>query len=221
MKEEFDSSEMSSAGLFWEHVKQDISTDMEIHMKTSDLLSPKKSPVQWGSAAKLWVNLSWHLGPTTYWWTQSHLYLDLQLILSKCWGSLLATVKSCRYFIDWKIPETFNKVQIHLGMTHYAMIWLRMAQTYALLIMIGPMIAGLHLKGRPKTENATKSVVLQGNDLLATFRIKWHLSEHETLQRTEICEACLRKANVGLWLVAFVFLPAWKLRWCGSWTFMQ
>ena len=97
MKEEFDSSEMSSAGLFWEHVKQDLSTDMEIHMKTSDLLSPKKSPVDlWGSAAKLWVNLSWHLGPTTYWWTQSHLYLDLQLILSKCWGSLLATVKAAR-----------------------------------------------------------------------------------------------------------------------------
>lgn len=34
----------------------------------------------------------------------------------------LGNRKSCRYFVDWKIPETFNKVQIHLGMTHYAMI---------------------------------------------------------------------------------------------------
>ena len=170
MKEEFDSSEMSSAGLFWEHVKQDISTDMEIHMKTSDLLSPKKSPVdQWGSAAKLWVNLSWHLGPTTYWWTQSHLYLDLQLILSKCWGSLLATVKAAGISLIGRFLKPLIRCKftwVWLTMLWYDYVWLKRA---ALLIMIGPMIAGLHLKGRPKTENATKSVVLQGNDYL-TFR---------------------------------------------------
>ena len=37
-----------------------------------------------GGGPKLFLDLPWHLGPTTHRRAQGHLYLDLQLLFSKC-----------------------------------------------------------------------------------------------------------------------------------------